>query len=91
MNDDAVRHILATLSSTIHRGFKGTNPYEFTAQNLLLYEPDDFMALDEDMLTGDIPMYDATKDDGTLLLDADGDVRTFTLSSIQIRRLLAVD
>jgi hypothetical protein len=85
----AFDHVINVLTSTLSTGSKKPNPYYLVCQHIPMTKTAHFDMLDEFVLEGEIPMLDLT-DDTKHQQDSFGNILTFTLTKIEIKRLLAL-
>jgi hypothetical protein len=85
----AVDHVMDVLTSTLRSGSLKDNPYHLVRDHVRIDKTLDFFTLVETMLTGDIRMFEDVNR-GVLKTDAKGNEMTFSLTEVEIRRLLGV-
>jgi len=84
----ALDHVFSVLTSTLRAG-KKVNPYQLLRENIPIDKTFDLFGLDENMLSNDMVVYDDI-DNNIPKMGADGKIIYFRLTSMEIRRLLAV-
>jgi hypothetical protein len=85
----AFDHVINVLTDTLMINSKKANPYRLVCEHLPMTKTSHFDMLDEFVLDGEIPMLDPT-DDSKHQYDSHGNILTFTLTKIEIKRLLAL-
>jgi hypothetical protein len=85
----AFDHVISVLTSTLSTGSKKPNPYYLVCRHIPMSKTAHFDMLDEFVLDGEIPMLDLN-DDTKHQQDSNGNVLTFILTKIEIKRLLAL-
>jgi hypothetical protein len=88
-DEAALVHIFEVLTSTLWSSSRKANPYHQVHDNAPIDKTTDFFALDEGMLSGDIPLF-SDVDKGIRQKDANGIEASFTLTRMEMHRLLAV-
>jgi hypothetical protein len=85
----AFDYVINVLTSTLSTSSKKPNPYYLVCEHIPMTKTAHFDMLDEFVLGGEIPMLDPN-DDSKWQQDSSGNVLTFLLTKIEIKRLLAL-